>query len=71
MTCSLVGEGVDVLFVNWECIAVCDTSVIMRNDCCELVHILMTSNICWWILVELMTEFGVSGQISRVRFVVN
>ena len=32
---------------------------------------LMASNICWWILVELMTEFSFSGRISRVHFVVN
>ena len=32
---------------------------------------LMASNICWWILVELMTEFEFSGQISKVNFVVN
>ena len=39
MTCSLIGEGVDVFFVNWGYIAVCDTSVIMCDDCCGLVHI--------------------------------
>ena len=32
---------------------------------------LMASNICWWILVELMTEFCFSRRISRVNFVVN
>ena len=31
----------------------------------------IASNICWWILVELITEFGFSGRISRVHFVVN
>ena len=31
---------------------------------------LMASNICWWILVELMTEFCFSRRISRVNFVV-
>ena len=39
MTYSLVGEGVDVFFVSWECIVVCYTSVVMCNDYCGLVHV--------------------------------
>ena len=37
----------------------------------ELSILLMDSNIIWWILAEFMTEFGFSGRISRVHFVVN
>ena len=31
----------------------------------------IASKICWWILGEFMIEFGFSGRISRVHFVVN
>ena len=40
MPYSLVGEGFDVSFVSWECIAVCYTSVVMCNDHYGLVHVL-------------------------------
>ena len=43
----------------------------MRDNCCKDVHILVASNIFWWTLDEFMTEFGFSGWISRVHFVVN
>ena len=32
---------------------------------------LIASKIIWWILAKFMTEFGFSGWISRVHFVVN
>ena len=39
MTYSLVGEGVDVSFVSWECNTVCYTSIAMCNDYCGFVHV--------------------------------
>ena len=60
-----------MFFVGWECITICDACVIMGDYCCRIVHIFMASNIVWWILVEFMTEFGFSGRMSRVHFVMN
>ena len=39
MTNSLIGEGVVIFFVDWECIAICDVCVIMSDDCFRIVNI--------------------------------
>ena len=35
----MIGEGDDMFFVGWECIAICDTSVVMSDYYYRIVHI--------------------------------
>ena len=43
----------------------------MGDDCCRFVYIFYGFKDNRWILDEFMTEFGFSGRMSRVHFVVN
>ena len=60
-----------MLIISWKRIVVGDSFVFMGDDCCRFVHIFYCFEDFWWILDEFMVEFGFSGRMPRVHFVVN
>ena len=53
-----------------ECVAICNSDVIVCNVGSSLIHFFIALNMFWCTFDEFMTWFCFSGRISRVHFVV-